>query len=419
MNIFEKILANASDKKDVAPGDIVEAKIDKAMINDITGPLTIQTFERMDGKKVWDPTKIIVICDHQIPADRIQSAELHRSLRLFSNNYNIKYFYDVGRGGVCHQVMMEKGHAKPGELIVGADSHTCTYGAIGAFATGIGSTDMAYVFLTGKLWFKVPKAIHIHVNGELRDFVSPKDLIMSIIGEVGSDGATYMGVKFSGETVGDMSVSGRMTLCNMVVEMGGKAGIIEPDDKTIDYLGYQTKESLEEIFNDEDSHYSEEIDLDASNLEPVISCPPSVDNIKNITELRDVKIDQAFIGSCTNGRLEDLRIAEKILRGKRIMKGVRTLIIPASQEVFTAALEEGLITTFVESGALVCNPNCGPCFGGHMGLLAPGEVCVSTSNRNFIGRMGSREAKVYLGSPATVAASAINGRLTDPRTIEV
>jgi 3-isopropylmalate/(R)-2-methylmalate dehydratase large subunit len=416
MNIIEKIMAKASGYKHVQPGDIIEAKIDKAMMNDITGPLAVKTFKEMGGRKVWDPERAIIILDHLVPANSDQSANLHRILRTFSKNQNLKHFYDVGRGGVCHQIMVEK-HVMPGEMIVGADSHTCTYGALGAFATGIGSTEIASVLLRGRLWFKVPKTINILFSGNLKPLVAPKDLILYITGQFGADGATYMGIKFSGEVIRNMSIEGRMTLCNMLVEMGAKNGIVEPDDKTSKYLINRKRVPFEFITDDLDAHYDHVVEYDASNIEPMIACPPSVDNVKPVSEIGNISIDQALIGSCTNGRLEDLRIAAKIVHGKKVKKGVRALVIPASQEVYNEAVKEGLIETFVAANILVCNPNCGPCYGGHLGLLASGETCVSSTNRNFIGRMGSSDALVYLASPATVAASAVKGKIIDPRSL--
>ena len=419
MNIFEKILARASKTKTVTEGEIVEAVIDKAMINDITGPLAAEAFEKMGGQQLWDKEKVIAINDHYVPANTVQSAQVQKAMRNFAQKYGVTNFYDVGRGGVCHQVMVEKSHVLPGELIVGADSHTTTYGAIGAFSAGIGSTEMGAVFLTGKLWFKVPKTTNITVHGKLDFMVTPKDVILYIIGQLGADGATYMGVKYSGEVVNDMSIDGRMTLCNMAVEMGAKAGIVEPDNKTIQYVTSRSDKSFKVMNDDEDSVYSRTIDYYASEIVPLVACPYTVDNVKPVSELEGTEIDQAFIGACTNGRMEDLRLAEKIMRGKKVKEGVRAIVVPASQEVYLTALKEGLLESFINSEVTVANPNCGPCFGGHMGILAEGESCISTSNRNFVGRMGSPKSKVYLASPATVAASAIMGKITDPRHMEV
>jgi 3-isopropylmalate/(R)-2-methylmalate dehydratase large subunit len=342
-------------------------------------------------------------------------------LRKFAKEQKIR-LYDVGKGGICHQVMPEKGHVLPGTLIVGADSHTCTYGALGAFATGIGSTEAAAVFATGKIWLRVPEAIRINVKGHFQEYVTPKDLILSIIGRVRAGGAIYKSVEFAGPAIRGMSMAGRMTLCNMTVEMGAKNGIVEPDEITRKFLEGRTDKplvSFESLKSDADASYAKAMELDVTGLEPQVACPSSVDNVKPVSELGNVPIEQAFVGSCTNGRIEDLRLAAQILKGKRVKNDVRTIVIPASQEVYMQALREGLIEIFTDAGAIVCGSACGPCLGGHIGLLASGEVCVSTSNRNFIGRMGSTEASVYLASPATVATSAITGRITDPREMGV
>ena len=418
MNIIEKILANASGKREVSPGEIIEASIDAAMIHDLTGPLAIKSFRKIGAKKVWDNQRIVVILDHIVPASSVISANLHRIVRNFVEEQNIENFYDVGRGGVCHQVMPEKGHVRPGEVIVGADSHTCTYGAFGAFATGIGSTEMAAVFATGKLWFRVPEVIKVNVTGKFRKLVTAKDLTLNVVGNIGADGAIYKGLEFGGATIREMSVDGRMVLCNMAVEMGAKAGIIEPDEKAVDYVKGRTDKAVKPVKSDPDAVYERVLDVDISDLEPQVAVPHSVDNVKPVSEVEDIEVDQAFIGSCTNGRLEDLRSAARVLKGKRIAGGVRLVVIPASQEIYLNALNEGLIKTFMEAGATIGNPNCGPCLGGHMGILAEDEVCISSSNRNFVGRMGSTKSYVYLASPATVAASAITGKITDPRRLK-
>ena len=409
-------MAKASSKKLVHPGDIVDANVDKAMVHDLTGPLAVEAFKRIGIARVWDNEKIVIILDHQVPAESVKAAELHKMLRAFAKEQGTR-FYDVGKGGICHQVMPEKGHVLPGTVIVGADSHTCTYGALGAFATGIGSTEAAAVFATGKIWLKVPETIKVNVKGKFKPYLTPKDLILTIIGKVGSDGATYKAVEFTGATIRDMSVAGRMTLCNMTVEMGAKNGIVEPDETTRKFLQGRTSRSFDELESDKDASYEKVFEFDVSGLEPVVACPSSVDNVKPASEI-DVPIEQAFIGSCTNGRIEDLRLAAQVMKGKVVKDSVRTLVIPASQEVYKQAVTEGLVEIFTDAGALVCGSACGPCLGGHIGLLAAGETCISTSNRNFIGRMGSTQASVYLASPATVAASALTGRITDPRDVE-
>jgi 3-isopropylmalate/(R)-2-methylmalate dehydratase large subunit len=419
MNITEKILAKASGKDVVRPGEIVDANVDMIMVHDLTGPLAVEAFKKIGVPKVWDNQKAVVILDHQVPAESVKAAELHKTMRQFAKDQKIQ-IYDIGRGGICHQVMPEKGHVVPGTVIVGADSHTCTYGAFGAFATGIGSTEAAAVFATGKIWLKVPEAIKINVIGQFPSFVTPKDLILSIIGRVSVEGAIYESAEFTGPTIKNMSIAGRMTLCNMAVEMGAKNGIIEPDEATRKFLQGRVKTlpNFDLLKSDKDAHYARTIEFDVSKMEPQIACPSSVDNVKPVSEVGNVPIEQAFIGSCTNGRIEDLRLAAQVLKGKKVKDGVRALVIPASQEVYKQALNEGLIEIFNDAGAIVCGSACGPCLGGHIGLLAAGEACVSTSNRNFIGRMGSTQASVYLASPATVAASAITGKITDPRKVE-
>ncbi len=420
MNITEKILAKASGKKTVHSGEIVDANVDMVMVHDLTGPLAVEAFKKIGVEKVWDNQKVVVILDHQVPAESVKAAELHKTMRQFAKDQKLR-LYDVGKGGICHQVMPEKGHVVPGTVIVGADSHTCTYGAFGAFATGIGSTEAAAVFATGKIWLKVPEAIKVNVTGQFQKYVTPKDLILSIIGRIGADGAIYKSAEFTGPTIKSMSMSGRMTLCNMAVEMGAKNGIIEPDETTRKFLEGRTSKTLpnfDTLKSDKDAVYERTMEFDVTSLEPQIACPSSVDNVKPVSEVGNVPIEQAFIGSCTNGRIEDLRLAAQVLKGKRVKDTVRTLVIPASQEVYRQALNEGLMEIFTDAGAMVCGSACGPCLGGHIGLLAAGEVCVSTSNRNFIGRMGSTQASVYLASPATVAASAVTGKITDPRKLE-
>ena len=419
MNVSEKILAKASGKEEVSAGDVVEAKVDAVMINEITGPLAIKAFDEIGIKKVWDRKRIVMILDHEVPADSVKAAELHKIMREFAKEQNIPNFYDVGSGGVCHQVMVEKGHVRPGELIVGADSHTCTYGALGAFATGIGSTETAAVFTTGDIWLRVPETIRIDVDGSFQRFVTPKDLMLKMIGQLKADGAIYKALEFTGRTVAEMSVSGRLTLCNMAVEIGAKTAIINPDEVSLSYVKDRTDKPFKLLRSDPDSNYERNIEFNVDDLEPQVACPHAVDNVRSVSEVEGAPIDQAFIGSCTNGRIEDLRLAARIIKGRKVKEGVRMLIAPASQEVYLEALREGHLELFVEAGAYVCNPTCGACFGGHMGLLAPGETCISSSNRNFIGRMGSPKAEIYLGSPATVAASAIAGGITDPRRLEM
>jgi 3-isopropylmalate/(R)-2-methylmalate dehydratase large subunit len=412
MNITEKILAKAAGKKVVHPGEIVDADLDMIMTHDLTGPLAVEAFKKIGTPKVWDSKKIVVILDHQVPAESVKAAELHKTMRQFAKDQNLK-IYDVGRGGICHQVMPEQGHVKPGDVIIGSDSHTCTYGAFGAFATGVGSTEAAAAMATGKIWFKVPPTIKIDVKGKFKKYIAPKDLILNIIGTLSVDGAIYKAAEFTGPTIKAMSIAGRMTLCNMAVEFGAKNGIIAPDETTTEFLEGRIGKmpDIKALQSDKDAEYERTVEFDVSKLEPQVACPSSVDNVKPVSEIGDVPVEQAFIGSCTNGRLEDLRIAAQVMKGKKVKDGVRALVIPASQEVWKQANDEGLLQIFTEAGAIVCGSACGPCLGGHIGLLAAGESCVATSNRNFIGRMGSTQAKVYLASPATVAASAIAGKI--------
>lgn len=417
MNIIEKILAKASARESVSPGEIIEASIDCAMVHDITAPVTIDSWRKCQDKTIRDPERLVVIFDHLVPAPTEQAAKIQKIVRDFVKEQGIKNFYDIGRSGVCHQVMPEKGHVHPGDVIVGADSHTCTYGALGAFATGIGSTEMAAVLATGQLWFKVPKTIKIDARGRFPNFVFSKDLILHILGKLGSSGANYRGIEFTGRAIEEMSIAGRMTMCNMAIETGAKAGIVAPDAKTEDYLRARSQSPIDRIRSDEDSSYERTMEIDVSQLSPQVACPHSPDNVHPVEDLSETRIDQAFLGSCTNGRTEDLRIAAKILEGKRVHDGVRMIVTPASQEVYRECLHDDSIEVFQESGAVVTNPGCGVCIGIHMGVLGPGDVCISSSNRNFIGRMGSNEAKVFLASPATVAASALTGRITDPRKL--
>ncbi|MCL2157128.1 MAG: homoaconitase large subunit [Methanobrevibacter sp.] len=413
MTMSEKILAKASNKEKVEAGEIVMANIDVAMTHDLTGPLSIESFNKIGTKKVWDSSKIVIPFDHQVPADSLDAANNHIIMRKFVAEQGIENFYDVNQG-VCHQILPELGHVVPGEVIVGSDSHTCTHGALGAFATGIGSTDMAMVFSTGQLWFKVPETIQFNIEGNLNKNVYAKDVILNIIGQTGADGATYKACEFTGDTVANMSVSDRMVLCNMAIEMGGKTGLVEVDEKTLNYIKNRSSKAYNVFKTDSDAPSLETIAIDVSDLEPQVACPHNVDNVKPAAEV-DAEIDQVFLGSCTNGRISDMREAAEILKGKKIANGVRMLVIPASKEVYTKSLNEGLINIFIDAGALVCNPCCGPCLGGHIGLIGPGEVSLSTSNRNFKGRQGSPEGEVYLSSAAVAAASAIEGRIVLPQ----
>ena len=409
--ISEKILSHASGR-DVYAGDIVVASIDAAMMHDGMGQLVMDAFREMGGKSLWDATRVAVVIDHVAPSAYESFSKVHKAMREFAFKHNTR-FYEVG-SGVCHQLMIESGLVFPGGLVVGSDSHTCTYGALGAFATGIGSTEMAAVFATGEIWLRVPSTIRINATGSFKKHVTPKDLILYVIGKIGAAGATYKAVEFMGSTLSQISISGRMTLCNMTVEMGAKTGLINPDEETFNYVKSRARRPFRALKSDPDAKYEKTLEVDVDRLEPQIACPHSVDNVKPVKSVEGTEINQAFLGSCTNGRLEDLKAAAEILKGKKISRGVRMIVTPASQEVYLQALKNGFLEIFVKAGALVTNPTCGACFGGHMGLLAPGEVCVSSSNRNFVGRMGSPEAEIYLASPVTVAASALAGKIVDP-----
>lgn len=409
--ISEKIMSRASGQEARA-GDIVEAEIDFAMSHDGTSVLAIKAFKEMGTEKVWDPKRVVIPFDHQIPANNDIAATLQKEVREWALGQKISNFFDCG-SGVCHQVFPEQGFAMPGKLIVGADSHSCTYGAFGAFATGVGATDMAEIYSRGRLWFKVPETLGIKITGKLRPHVSAKDLILKIIGDIGADGATYKAVEFFGSTIDDMSISGRMTICNMGVEMGAKAAIVPSDEKTDAYLKGRAREEYRPVFSDPGS-YDSELEYDVTGLEPQIAYPCRVDNVLPVSEFEGTEIDQVFIGTCTNGRLEDLEAAARIIKGHKVT--ARTLVIPASREVLVEALKIGIIEILAESGAMIAPPGCGPCLGAHMGVLAEGEVCLATSNRNFPGRMG-KGGLVYLASPATAASSAIKGYITAPGKI--
>ncbi|MCD6571901.1 MAG: 3-isopropylmalate dehydratase large subunit [Thermoplasmata archaeon] len=415
MTISEKILARSSDKNKVEPGEIIDAKVDMAMSHD-NAALVSKVFNEIGVKNVWNSSKIVIILDHRVPANNIKAAEAHKRIREFIKKQGIKHFYDAGEG-ICHQVMIEKGHARPGMLVVGTDSHTTTYGAIGAFSTGIGATEMAAVWATGKLWLKVPETIKININGALPNLVTSKDIILHIIGKIKSDGANYKAIEFYGETIDKMSIESRLTISNQSMEAGAKAAIIPPDNKTIEYVKSRTKEGFDIVKADNDANYEEILDFDVSNLEPMVACPHTVDNVKPVREVAGLEINQAVLGSCTNGRLEDLELAAKIIDGKNVHKNVRMIVVPASREIYLKAIEKEIIQKFVKAGAIVINPGCGPCLGAHQGILASGERAITSTNRNFKGRMGSPDSEVYLASPATVVASAMKGKITDPRDL--
>ncbi len=413
--ITEKILAKHSGKTKVNPGEIVNCKIDTIMCHDVTTTPAIDLMEKYGIKKVHNPDQIVVIPDHFVPNKDIKSAEMVAKIRRWAKEQKIENFYDLGRHGVCHAILPEQGYVTPGKTIIAGDSHTCTHGALGAFSTGIGSTDLASALTTGELWFKVPETILIQVDGKLQKGVYSKDVILEIIRRIGVDGALYKAMEFKGEVIDELSVESRMTICNMAIEAGGKSGIINPDQKTIDYVNSHSTEKYEIIKSDDDANYSEIIKIDVSNLEPVVAMPHLPSNVKPISEIDEIRVDQAYLGSCTNGRIEDLRVSAKILKGKKIASGTRMIVVPASTEIWKQANREGLFDIFMEFGATISTPTCGACLGGHMGILAAGEKCISSTNRNFVGRMGSPKSEVYLGSPAVVSASAIEGKIVDPR----
>ena len=417
--ITEKILAAHSGKKEVFPGEFILADIDLALGNDITAPLAIKKIMSLGEKKVFDPEKIALVPDHFTPNKDIASAEQCKILREFAHTFGIKHYYEVGRVGIEHALLPEEGLVLPGELIVGADSHTCTYGALGAFSTGIGSTDLAFAMLTGKIWLRVPGNIKVIFYGKLKRWVSAKDLILFLIGEIGVDGANYKSLEITGETIEDISVEGRLTICNMVIEAGAKNGIIPPDEKTEGFVErVNTRGKVFTLYySDKDAEYEKILEFNAERIEPLVAFPHLPSNVRKVRDSTDIKIDQVVIGSCTNGRSEDLEVAAEILKGKKIHPEVRLIVIPATQKIYLEALTKGWLEIFIEAGGVVSPPTCGPCLGGHMGVLVKGERCIATTNRNFIGRMGDPESEVYLSSPAVAAASAIKGRITHPEEV--
>jgi len=410
----EKVLSRASGG-DARTGEIVTAKIDLAMSHE-NAALVLRSFQEMGASRVWDQSKIVLLFDHRIPANTIKAAESHKLVREFVRREGLSQFLDL-REGVCHQVLPEKGKVLPGKLIVGTDSHTVTYGALGAFATGIGATEMASIWAMGELWLKVPETKRLSITGPLPEGTSAKDVALRLIGDIGSDGADYQCIEYVGGVVDSLSLAGRMVLSNMSVEMGAKAGICFPDHKTRDFLSSRSSEAWAAVLSDPGAEISESMQFEFSDLGPQVAKPHSVDNVVPVEEMEGIPVDQVFIGSCTNGRLEDLREAERLLRGKNVSDDVRLIVAPASREVYIEASESGILASLARAGAVILNPGCGPCLGAHEGLLAAGERCLSTTNRNFRGRMGSPKAEIYLASPATAAASALKGAIADPREV--
>ncbi|MBC8448689.1 MAG: 3-isopropylmalate dehydratase large subunit [Chloroflexi bacterium] len=415
LTFAQKVLARKAGLDQVVPGQIVTVRPDKLLTHDNTAAIARQ-FARIGVQLMADPAMSVIVLDHVVPAADETYARNHKEIRAFVREQFITAFYDVGEG-ICHQVLPEKGHAWPGALIVGSDSHTTTHGAFGAFAAGIGRTEAAAVMATGEIWLRVPESLRLVINGSLPPHVSAKDVILHIIGDLGADGADYRSVEFAGQAVRGMSLASRMVLCNMAAEMGAKNGVVLPDEETQRWLAGRLRGDYEEVHPDADAAYERVIEYDVTALAPQVARPHRVDNVVDVTAVAGTPIDQALVGTCTNGRLEDLAAAAEILRGRHIAPGVRLLVLPASREVLLAALQAGLIADLVSAGATVLNPGCGPCLGAHQGCMAPGEVTISTANRNFKGRMGCKESEIYLASPATVAASALAGEITDPREV--
>jgi 3-isopropylmalate/(R)-2-methylmalate dehydratase large subunit len=421
MTLAEKILARASGRETVRPDEIVVAAVDLAMSHE-NADLVRKSFLEIGAPRVWDPERIVIILDHRVPAESERTAATHKAIREFVQAQGIRHFYDVGRGGICHQVLAENGHVLPGMVVVGTDSHTTTHGALGAFATGIGATEMAGVWTEGRLWFKVPSTLRILVRGEFAPWVCAKDLILHIIGRLGADGADYRAVEFDGPTIRAMTVASRMVLANLSMEMGAKVAFTPVDETLLEYLESRTGRTIPDspdFSPDPDARYEKVLEIDVARdvPEPQVACPHSVDNVRPLSEVRGTPVHQAVVGSCTNGRLEDLAAAAEVVRGQRVHPRTRLLVIPASQRILLEAIRLGYIQTLIEAGAMINPPGCGPCVGVHQGILAAGETCISSTNRNFVGRMGSKDSFVYLASPAVVAASAIAGEIAHPEDV--
>ncbi len=414
MTITEKILSAHIDGKKVRPGEFIRLHVDVALANDITAPIAIKEFEKSGIAKLYDPDRIVFVLDHFTPNKDIDSANQCKFVKNFARKYGINKFFDGGNCGVEHALLPEKGLVLPGDVIIGADSHTCTYGGLGAFATGVGSTDLAAAMITGQAWFMVPETMKIIFSGKLMPWVGGKDLVLYLISKIGVDGALYKALEITGEAIRALDLSGRLTIANMAVEAGAKSGIIEADEKTLDYIEKRSKRSFKIYRSDSDANFESVHEYDCANIELQVAFPHLPEKTRGISEVGQIRIDQVVIGSCTNGRIEDLRIAADIMKGKRVDKDVRCIILPATPEVYLRAEEEGLLKIFLESGAVLGPPTCGPCLGGHMGILAEGERAVSTTNRNFVGRMGHRTSEVYLAGPAVAAASAVTGKISSP-----
>lgn len=421
MTITEKILAAHAGLHEVNPGQLIQSQVDIVLANDITAPLAIEQFRASGAKKVFDPGKVVIVADHFAPNKDILSAEQCRFVREFAKEQKLTHYYEGGEMGVEHALLPEKGIVKPGEVIIGADSHTCTYGALGAFATGVGSTDVAAALITGETWFRVPESIKFIFSGTLKPWVGGKDLILHTIGDIGVDGALYKAMEFTGEVIHELSMADRFSMANMAIEAGAKSGIIVPDVMTEHYVRerVQSNYQINRVTSDDDATYSEIKEYNVDQLEPQVACPHSPENVKNVSEVGKIAIDQAVIGSCTNGRLEDLHIAARILKGKKVAPSVRLIIIPATPWIYQEAMRQGLFEIFLNAHAVISPPTCGPCLGGHMGILAKGEKAIATTNRNFVGRMGHQESELYLASPAVAAASAVLGYIASPEQMEI
>ena len=417
MTITEKILARHAGLEEVAPGQLIEAQVDMVLGNDVTAPVAIREFKKLGLDKVFDKSRVVLVPDHFVPNKDIASAEQAKIVREFARDYEIENYFEVGRMGIEHCLLPEAGLVAPGELVIGADSHTCTYGALGAFSTGVGSTDMAAAMATGKAWFKVPSSIKFVYYGTLNPWVGGKDLILYTIGDIGVDGARYKAMEFTGEAVSSIGMDGRFTMCNMAIEAGGKNGIIAPDDSTLKYIKFRVKRDYNLFYSDENASYEEVREYDVTKIEPQVAFPHLPENNRPVSQAGNIRLNQVVIGSCTNGRMDDLRLAAKVLRGKKVHPEVRTVIFPGTQNIYLQAIREGLTETFIEAGCVVSTPTCGPCLGGHMGILAKGERALATTNRNFVGRMGHPESEVYLSNPAVAAASAVLGRIASPEEV--
>lgn len=417
MTMTQKILAAHAGLESVQAGQLINAKLDMVLGNDVTSPVAINEMNKFGKNSVFDKTRISLVMDHFTPNKDIQSAQNCKQVREFAAKFDIKHYYDVGTMGIEHALLPEQGIVTCGDCIIGADSHTCTYGALGAFSTGVGSTDMAAGMVTGMAWFKVPSAIKVVITGKESKYICGKDVILDIIGRIGVDGALYQSLEFVGDGVSELSMDDRFTICNMAIECGAKNGIFPVDEKTLEYVNGRSEREYKVFEADEDAEYNRTITVDLSTLKSTVAFPHLPENTRTFDDIPEIKIDQVVIGSCTNGRMEDMRMAASVLKGKKVAKNVRTIIIPATQQIYLQCIKEGLAEIFIEAGAIVSTPTCGPCLGGHMGILAKGEKAVSTSNRNFVGRMGHTESEIYLASPAVAAASAIKGCIADPATL--